>query len=283
MNRTLSITILALSAAPLLAPAQTLLLSDSFDSYANQAAFEAVWTPIGSTAPISGTLNSDQYVSPLNSIRIDGATVNSQQRNRATFAESGLISTGNSVAFSFDFYDSNTSATYRQYANLHDSTSPSGTGQLISLGLNNNQTGTQSGGNYYMARILGYTVPTTADPDGGAAESVGGAGTYFKLNDFGVGLRSVGWHNLKVEITTDDGASLDFAFYVDGMLAERVNNIGTASSLRSYDNVALGSGLSNGSNAAYYDNVLVMVPEPTTAALLGVGLSALVALRRARR
>ena len=56
--------------------------------------------------------------------------------------------------------------------------------------MNNNQTIANSGGNFYMARILGYTVPTTADPDGGPAESVGGAGAFFKLNDTGVGLRT---------------------------------------------------------------------------------------------
>lgn len=43
------------------------------------------------------------------------------------------------------------------------------------MGFNNNQSGPNSGGQYYMARILGYTVPTTADPDGGPVESVGGA------------------------------------------------------------------------------------------------------------
>src|SRR4051794_41701466 len=93
------------------------------------------------------------------------------------------------------------------------------------MGLNNNQTGANSGGQFYMARILGYTVPTTADPDGGPNESVGGAGAFFKLNDFGVGLRSTGWHNLKAILSTDDGVGTDFQFFVDGVLAERVNDI----------------------------------------------------------
>ena len=67
-----------------------------------------------------------------------------------------------------------------------------------------------------MARVLGYTATTDPDPDGGPAESVPGS-SFFKLNDFGVGLRSTGWHNLKVVITTNDGLATDYV--VDAELA----------------------------------------------------------------
>jgi hypothetical protein len=288
MNKTiLSITAAGcFTLAPSFSQAQV-FLSDGFDGYANQAAFEAAWTPVGTLAPLSGTLTTDQFVSPGNSVRIDGTASNSQQRNRRTFAETGGVSALSQTTFSFDFYDSNSGASpYRQYATLQDTTAPTGTGQLIGLGLNNNQTSANSGGNYYMARILGYTVPTTADPDGGPAETVGGAGAYFKLNDFSVGLRTTGWHNLKVVISTDDGLSTDFAFYVDNVLAELVSNVSTAANIRSYDNVTMGSGVSNASNGAYYDNFhveVLAVPEPSSAALIGIGLSGLIALRRSRK
>jgi hypothetical protein len=262
------------------------ILSDNFDGYANQAAFEAVWTPIGTVAPLSATLTTDQSVSPANSIRVDGTATSNQQRNRRSFTETGTPSTLTQITFSFDFYDSNGSASpYRQFSNLQDTTAPTATCQLIAMGLNNNQTSANSGGNYYMARILGYVVPTTPDPDGGPAESVGGSGAFFKLNDFGVGLSSTGWHNLKVVISTDDGLSTDFAFYVDGVLAELVSNVGSASTLRSYDNIALGSGLSNAGNAAYFDNMFLsveVVPEPATWAVGAVGLGLLLLSRRAR-
>jgi hypothetical protein len=252
------------------------ILFDNFDTYANQAAFEAAWPPIGTVAPISADLSTAQANSPPNSIEVDGTATNSQQRNQRTFTETGLPNNINKVVWSFDFYDTNSAgAPFRQHSNLQDTTAPSGTNQLVAMGLNNNQTVANSGGNFYMARILGYNPTAVADPDGGPVESVGGSGAFFKLNDFGVGLRSNGWHRLKVAMSSNDGLSTDYDFYVDGVLAERVHNVGTAASIRSYDNIRIGSGLSNGNNAAYYDRMwvrVVPIPEPTTFALVALGL-----------
>lgn len=267
-----------LSAAAILITAgasqAAVIVNDNFDSYADQAAFEAVWTPIGTVAPLSGELSTAQASSATQSIRNAGTATNSQSRNRLTFAETGTVDLWNRLVFSFDFYDgAPTGAPQRNYVNLQDSTAPGSSNQLVSLGLNNNQTGANSGGQYYMARILGYTVPA-ADPDGGPAESVTGAGIYFKLNDFANSpTRSLGWHNLKVEISTDDGISTDYAFYVDNILAERVDNVGAVGSLRSFDNIALGSSLSNGNTEVFFDNVrLELVPEPASLALATLAL-----------
>jgi hypothetical protein len=268
-----------------------LIINDSFDTYANQAAFEAVWTPIGTVAPTSAVLSTTQSVTAPNSIQVPAeATTSGKYRNRQSFAEtstlssSGNLGIGDQLIWSFDFYDSNSAASpYRQYSNLQDSTAPSATNQLISMGMNNNQTVTNSGGNYFMARILGYDATTGADPDGGPNESVAGSGAYFKLNDFAVGLRSTGWHNLKAVLSTDDGLSTDYAFYVDGQLAERVNNVGTAASIRSYDNIAIGSGLSNAGNEAFFDNErleYIAVPEPSSLLLIGIAMIGALGLSR---
>lgn len=287
-----SIVLIALIGGGQIPMAQgAMIVNDNFDSYASQAAFEAVWVPIGSTAPISGALSTAQAASSPNSVQNPATATNSQSRNQATFAEtstlssSGNLGIGDTLTWSLDYFDSSpTTSPQRNYANLQDTTAPSGTNQLIALGLNNNQSGANSGGQYYMARILGYTVPTTADPDGGPAESVGGSGVFFKLNDFGVGLRSLGWHNLKVVLSTNDGLSTDYAFYVDNQLAERVNDVGTAASIRSYDNIRLGSGLSNGNTEVFFDNVQLdyaaAVPEPGIAVLLAVASWGMFASRR---
>lgn len=258
------------------------LLNDNFDGYANQATFEGAWTPTGSVAPTSATLATDQAASETQSVRIDGTATSFQQGNQRSFDESGTVMTSTITIFSFDFYDSNAAAApFRQHSFLLDGGGIS-TGQSIGMGLNNNQLFSDSGGNFYMARIGGY-IPTEVDPDGGPNERAGlTAGNFFKLNDsVNSPLRSTGWHNLMVEISTDDGLSADFAFYVDGILAEQVSNVGTEAQLRSYDSVRLGSGYSNADNAAWYDNFNVsVVPEPSVA---GLWLAAAIALACRRR
>lgn len=229
---------------PATVAADIVLLFDNFDGYADQAAFNNAW-PAWATQP-SGSLTTEQAASVPHSVKfaaIDTPQSGNAQRNQRFFPETGLPSPTNLIHFEFDFYDTDAAAQpYRQNSAIIDSSGPTSGGGLIQLGLNNNQTSTQSGGNYYMARIVGY------DPivDG---EQVGGPSAFFKLNGPGAPLRSTGWHTLAVTI-----GQADFKFYVDGVLARTVMNRWT---LRSYDEIRIGSGLSNGGHAAYVDNVKV--------------------------
>jgi hypothetical protein len=120
------------------------------------------------------------------------------------------------------------------------------------MGLNNSLSATANGGNFYMGRVLGYTPP-----DGGNTT----AGAFFKLNDVGSPLRSTGWHNLRVVIDNSN-----FRFYVDGILSRTVANSFT---IRSYDTLVLGSGLSNGSVQAGVDNVKLI--SDTAMAVVATG------------
>jgi hypothetical protein len=218
------------------------IMEDNFDGYADQGAFDAVWGVVGALP--SGVLSTTQSDTPPNSIHNVGTTVNAEaNRNQRLFDETGFpdIASDTVIRFSLDFYDSNAAVSpFRHHSNLQDGTGASASGQLVALGMNNNQLAAWNGGNYYMGRILGY------NPN---EQGATGSGAFFKLNAPGAPLRSTGWHNLAVEIS-----DADFRFYVDGILAEIVPN---TFALRSYDVVRLGSGLSNANNEAYWDNVKV--------------------------
>lgn len=285
-----------------------IVFQDNFDSYfdgsgnPDQTAFTTAWTPIGCQGQGTPcTLNTSSTTS--NEVSRDFAdlfgdadphakaiknhspaapspgTADLAERNQITFPASPTINVGDKLSFSYDFYDLNpTSSPYRQFINLQSSLAVGATpaGQLVSIGLNNNQAAADSGGNYYMARILGYSNPTT-DPDGGPVEKLA-ATNYVKLNDYdptpedtvadGPGARgtTAAWHNLKVEITTPDGVGTDYNFFVDGAHVEHVN-IAT-SSPRTYTALRMGAGVSSTSDA-YFDNILVEFTPAAVVALPG--------------
>jgi hypothetical protein len=241
------------------------ILNDNFDTYADTAAFQAVWPAVGSQA--SGTITQVTSVSSPNAVQIFSPAPSgvADQRNERVFTGGAVMAQNAQYIWSFDFYDTDgAAAAYRQVSNLQDTTAPTLTNQLVSMPLNNNQQTADSGGSFYMARILGY-IPNATDPDGGPGDTangapITGAGQFFKLNDFatGVGIgpaaRSTGWHNFKVIISSDDGLSQDYAFYVDNVLAEKVSNVGTAASLRKYDVVRIGPGISSTTDTVAFDN-----------------------------
>jgi hypothetical protein len=227
------------------------VFQDNFDSYANQAAFESSWSLFtanpSSPSTSQGVLSQDQAVSPANSILVpaNATTTNNLNRSEHDFTATPVLSVGDSIAFSFDFYDSNAAASpYRQFSEMRNKPGTS-SNQLIAMGLNNNLSSSAEGGNYYMARLL-FPSTTPTNPNGGANNA------FFKLNFAGAPLRSTGWHNLKTVISENSSLNLDFKFYVDSILANQALNVGGTH--RNYDEVNVGSGLSNGGNAAYYDN-----------------------------
>jgi len=223
------------------------LVGDSFE-YANQAAFEAVWPVI--TAP-GGTLTTTQAFSPSNSINYGTAAA----RNGRTFTATAPTAS-DSLQFSFEFYDGSPGLSpYRQFSNLQVGSSPALTGDLISMGMNNNLTNTPP---KYMARILG----------------VNGSG-YFKLDDAGSPDRSLGWHELKALISPTD-----VKFYVDGILSKTQSGLSLGG--KNYDTLRLGSGLSSTAEAFYDDMTVATVAAPEPGALSLLAVVAIPFLRRRR-
>jgi PEP-CTERM motif len=234
-----------------------ILLQDNFDSYPDQASFQATWPAGGGFA--SGTLSNAQANSAPNSV-LDSGTV--AMRNDRPLSSAYTPVSGAPLRFQFAFFDSNAAAAaYRQASTIVSGTA-NASGQLISLGMNNNI----SGQTLYSARVLGF--------DGGT-----GAGNFFQLT--GTPTRTTGWHTLAAVIGTD-GTTNSINFFVDGVQSSIV---ATGFTLRSYDTVRLGTGLTATQPAAFDDvsvQIVSAVPEPSTLALAGLGLGGLT-FRRLRR
>jgi hypothetical protein len=273
-GRPVAMAFVAVAAFASTAAAQTTLLFDNFDGYADQAALEAVWTPFPNASIVpsgvhpSLTLSTEQAVSPTQSLKNPGVTTlqgtAESPRNQRFFLDSGLPAADNLVHFEFDFYDSYDTGgaasvvPYRAYSGFFNSAAPSSSGGLVQMGMNNNQSASNSGGNYYMGRVFGY------DPVVDGEQGTTGNGAFFKLNGVGTGdpgavpLRSVGWHKLGVTVS-----DLDFKFYVDNILARVVDRAdgfnSTTITVRSFDEIRLGAGVSNNNNASFVDNVSVVL------------------------
>jgi len=239
--------------------AATIFLDEHFDSYVDQSAFTNAWPALnGTTVAPSTILVNTQSVSPSQSV--EGLLT--ATRNQRSVGEVGFLNGSTDlVIFRINFYDSaGSAAAYRQFCELDDSASPTSSGQLYALGLNNNISSTN-----YMARVLGF--------DGG-----NGSGAFFALNDPGAPARSTGWHSLEADIGDNT-----VQYYVDGILSKTINI--SALTDRSLDTVKLGSNLTS-TQVAYFDDVYVArvtVPEPSPLALSLLAGFGLVAKRIFRR
>lgn len=230
------------------------VLVDSFN-YADQAAFQAAWPLVSPSA--SGTLS-------------DGAVnyATTAQQNSRSFTALPTPSATSHVVFSFDFLDSDSTVNpYAQFSEIINTAARTSSGGSVSMGLFTTFTKAQDGGNYYMARILGYT-PTYQPSTDGSANPAPAPGLWFKLNDAGAPLRSNGMHNLRVELT-GPSTSYTVRYYVDNILAKTLTGVSVTS--RQYDAVRIGSGAAS-AKASAFDNVVVGTS-------VGVGTNPTVGLR----
>ncbi len=235
---------------------------DNFDSYADQAAFNAVWN-VG----IAGggvILSSDQAYSGSQSAHQD-------LTGKASGIDITPVSGSDAapIEWSFRFYDSTQEANLRQFATIRDN-SPA-LAQLVAIGAYNDTTLTKNlftGESVTAADLNTYYACRVAFAPGP---------NWFILNTEGAGTRSTGWHEIKA-VFSDTTVDI----YVDGALGMADVQYAAAAGAITFDRLTVGSGLSSANGVAFYDDVKVtVIPEPTTLALLGLG--ALVFLGRARR
>ena len=221
-------------------------LTDNFDSYADQTAFDSVWANSG--APM--TLVQDQVVSSPNAIY------------QGTVAQQSRLYLGTEVQvddldFSFKFYDpAGTASLARTYAMVYARAGAGdwagGLEQIVALGKYNNVATTK-----YSARVA-FSGPNWFTLDAGPD-------------------RSEGWHDARIVGNLIDPATVQYDFYIDSILS----GSGQSTVLATFDWVVMGSGLSS-SHGMWYDDIVVSVPEPSTIALSVLGGMGLLWIMRRR-
>lgn len=244
------------------------LFFDDFDSYADQAAMNAVWT----LAPNALTLSGDQAYSPGQSAFAPGNTT----AYMMTHDVAPVWGTdANPLVWSFQFYDSTQANNLRQFATIRDN-APA-LAQIVAIGTYNDTSLTKD------RHDLDYQV-TIADLNTYYAVRVAFSPgpNWLILNGPGAPTRSTGWHELKAVFydTTVE-------FYIDGVNALSDITLSYASDVGaiSFDRLTIGSGLSSANGAAYYDDVsLSIIPEPSSMVLgLMGGIGCLLALQNRRK
>lgn len=238
-------TILVIAGCLAFASASQAAFLDNFDSYADQAAFNASWTGTSQM-----TLTSDRFVSSPNSI-YQGTAAQQSYKNIA--ADSVAL---RDMDFSFDFYDeTGTGSLARTYGMVYSrGTNPTDPwtatlNQIVAVGKYNGIATTK-----YSARIAFGSL------------------NWFNLDDGPD--RSVGWHTARVK--GDGAVAPTLTFSIDGITGKTVAlTQAQGDALINY--VVMGSGLTS-THGMNYDNVGV-VPDPATLLFLGLG-SLLFARRR---
>jgi hypothetical protein len=241
--------------------AQQLLLSDNFNGYADQAAFNAAWTPL------SAAMTYDA----VNGWVTQGTAAQSSYQGFA--ATPGAL-----IDLRFDMFDPAGTNAGRSFVALQARQGDTIGGtldQIIAFGRYNNQT---AGGAYYYGRVAFGSGMVYAD--GALAPT----SSWFKVTGGGTATQTtIGWHSMRLvgaPDPTNPETHFKLSFYVDDVLAGTVANIANAN----FNFAVLGSGLTSTAAGASFDNLVISaIPEPSTYAAIFGGLALLGAFVYRRR
>ncbi len=118
---------------------------DNFDSYANEAAFDAAWVP---STGVGIDLYTGQSVSAPNSVKNPGTLAQASRRYDSTGVSALLLD------FSYDFYDFDASNGARDFIQVQSRVGTTFAGalnQLVTIGKYNTITGTKHYGRVAFA------------------------------------------------------------------------------------------------------------------------------------
>lgn len=262
-------------------------LFDDFNSYADQAAFQAAWPSFASNSTSMSLFTSYGWPSTAPTPgqqcvrRPTGPGVGNTNFNYHLLPQVSKPTANVPITFEYDLYDSGgDTQTNREFCTLRaysggspntpwfpaDATDTSSLVSQIFIG-----TGNVPNAPYWSGRIYSAGSQLTDGMTFQAPNINNGVPTsstlFFNLNTPRPGMpgstKSSGWTHLKVVISP---AAVDF--YVDGALDTHVV-VTNGDKWVGFDGVTLGSGLST--NATMLIDNISVVPEPITLALLCCG------------